>query len=193
MGKANASTTRGSASDLILKTAARLFTEKGVHGTSLNDIADAAGMSKGTLYYHYPAKEQLVLDIADTYIERATDTVFVWMGEVNREMSLKEAVLSLLEALAQQDGVDAQPNLHMVLCTEAATGNKPLAQKLKEAYRAWTVMLEVWLLRASIHNAEMVLRRSRMFFTLLDGYRMQNNGALTGAKLDSIADYLSEE
>jgi AcrR family transcriptional regulator len=193
VGKANVNAARGSASDVILKTAARLFTEKGVHGTSLNDIADAAGMSKGTLYYHYPTKDQLVLDIADAYIGRATDTVFSWMGGVNREMSLKEAVLSLLEALARQDGDDAQPYLHMVLCVEAATGNEPLAQKLKEAYRAWTVMLEVGLLRANIHDAETVLKRSCMFFTLLDGYRMQNNGALTGTNLSSIADFLSEE
>lgn len=193
MGKANVRTVRGSASDVILKTAARLFTEKGVHGTSLNDIADAACMSKGTLYYHYPAKEQLVLDIADAYINRITDTVFVWMGEVNREISLRDAVLSLLEALAQEDGDDAQPYLHMVLCAEAATGNEPLAQKLQEAYRAWTVMLEVGLLRANIRNADTVLRHSRVFFTLLDGYRLQNNGALTGADLSSIADYLSEE
>ncbi|HWS28634.1 MAG TPA: helix-turn-helix domain-containing protein [Clostridia bacterium] len=192
MGKANANAARVSASDVILKTAARLFTEKGVHGTSLNDIADAAGMSKGTLYYHYPAKDQLVLDIADAHIERATDTVFFWMGNVNREISLREAILSLLNALAREDG-DAEPYLHMMLCAEAATGSEPLAQKLSAAYRAWTVMLEVGLLRANIHNAETVLRRSRMFFTLLDGYRLQVNGALTGADLKTIADALAEE
>lgn len=35
----------------ILGTAAQLFTRAGIHGTSLNDIAQAAGLSKGTLYY----------------------------------------------------------------------------------------------------------------------------------------------
>jgi hypothetical protein len=32
-----------------------------------------------------------------------------------------------------------------------------------------------------------------MFFTLLDGYRLQSNGALTGADLEAIADSLAEE
>ena len=51
----------------ILGTAAQLFTRAGIHGTSLNDIAQAAGLSKGTLYYYYPTKEALVNDIAHTH------------------------------------------------------------------------------------------------------------------------------
>ena len=192
MRKENA--VRPSAPDAILKMAARLFTEKGVHGTSLNDIADAAGMSKGTLYYHYPAKEQLVNDIADAYIARATDAMLLWMGGVRRETPLREAVLSLLEALVREDGGEArQAPLHVVLCTEAATGNEPLFEKLSEAYRAWTVILELGLLRANVRDADAVLKRARIFFTLLDGYRLQNGGALTDAALENIADFLSEE
>ena len=37
--------------DAILYTASSLFTQKGVHGTSLGDIAAEAKLSKGTLYY----------------------------------------------------------------------------------------------------------------------------------------------
>ena len=39
----------------ILETATRLFTEKGIHETSLADIAKEARLSKGTLYYYYPS------------------------------------------------------------------------------------------------------------------------------------------
>lgn len=191
MGKTNAE--RLSAPDVILKTAARLFTEKGVHGTSLNDIADAAGMSKGTLYYHYPAKEQLVSDIADAHIGGATDAMLLWMGGVKRETPLREAVLSLLHALVAEDDEARKSLLHVVLCAEAATGNEPLFEKLSEAYRAWTVILELGLLRANVRDADAVLIRARMFFTLLDGYRLQNGGRLTGAELDAIAELLSEE
>ncbi len=188
MGKENA--TRLSASDAILQTAATLFTQKGVHGTSLNDIADAANMSKGTLYYHYPSKEQLVNDIADGHIVRATDAVFLWMGSINREMPLREAVFTLLETLSSDA---AQPLLHVVLCAEAATGNEPLEGKLSEAYRAWTVMLELGLLRANVKDTQVVLNRARLFFPLLDGYRLQNNGRLCGAQLEMLADFLAEE
>ena len=44
-----------SVQSLIIATAARLFTERGADGASLNDIAKAADIAKGTLYYYYPA------------------------------------------------------------------------------------------------------------------------------------------
>ena len=190
VGKEN--TERKNAPAAILETAARLFTQKGVHGTSLNDIADAAGMSKGTLYYHYPAKETLVNDIADACLARSTDAVFQWMGGIGRETPLREAYFSLLHALTQDE---AHSLLHVVLCAEAATGNEPLAQKLSDAYRAWEVTLELGLLRANLQNQDAlaVLRRARMFFTLLDGYRLQSGGSLSGAALYGIADFLARE
>ncbi|WP_176594244.1 TetR/AcrR family transcriptional regulator [Sphingobium sp. EM0848] len=44
----------------ILDTAAAMFAEKGFVGTNLQDIADAFGMSRPGLYYHFPSKEKLL-------------------------------------------------------------------------------------------------------------------------------------
>jgi len=49
--------------DEILKTATRIFCEKTYHGTTLQDIATAVGMRKGSLYYHIASKEKLLADI----------------------------------------------------------------------------------------------------------------------------------
>ena len=49
--------------DQILKTATKIFCEKTYHGTTLQDIADAVGMLKGSLYYYISSKEQLLADI----------------------------------------------------------------------------------------------------------------------------------
>ena len=43
----------------ILNTAAEMFAERGFTGTNLRDIADAFGMSRPGLYYHFPSKEKL--------------------------------------------------------------------------------------------------------------------------------------
>lgn len=43
----------------ILAAATRLFTEQGYEGTSVDDIAAAAGVSKQTVYSHYGSKERL--------------------------------------------------------------------------------------------------------------------------------------
>jgi TetR/AcrR family transcriptional regulator, cholesterol catabolism regulator len=47
----------------ILETAARLICEKGYEGTSIHDIAEAAGLTKAGLYHHIRSKEHLLLEI----------------------------------------------------------------------------------------------------------------------------------
>ncbi|HET8575967.1 MAG TPA: TetR/AcrR family transcriptional regulator [Methylomirabilota bacterium] len=44
----------------ILAESARLFNQRGYHGTSLTDIARALGVSKAALYYHVKSKEDIV-------------------------------------------------------------------------------------------------------------------------------------
>ena len=47
----------------ILRTATRIFCEKTYHGTTLQEIASAVGMLKGSLYYYIDSKEKLLADI----------------------------------------------------------------------------------------------------------------------------------
>ena len=44
----------------LLRAAARLFAEHGFEATSMRDIAGAVGMLAGSMYYHFPSKEELV-------------------------------------------------------------------------------------------------------------------------------------
>jgi AcrR family transcriptional regulator len=46
----------------VIRTAARAFDERGYHNTSLDDIAAALGVSKPTIYYYVPNKEQLLFE-----------------------------------------------------------------------------------------------------------------------------------
>lgn len=43
----------------IIETAIPLFAKKGVHATSIQEISDAAGMAKGTLYLYFKSKDDL--------------------------------------------------------------------------------------------------------------------------------------
>jgi len=53
----------------ILEGAIKCFSEKGYRGTSIQDIADALGISKGSLYFYFKSKEDLLLSIFKYYIE----------------------------------------------------------------------------------------------------------------------------
>src|ERR687886_1911726 len=48
----------------LTREAARLFAEKGYHGTSIGDLADALGVQKGTLYSHIASKADLLWEVA---------------------------------------------------------------------------------------------------------------------------------
>jgi AcrR family transcriptional regulator len=53
----------------ILSTAKNLFIQQGYHGLSMRQIAEALGVSKAALYYHFRDKEQLFLAILDSYLD----------------------------------------------------------------------------------------------------------------------------
>lgn len=57
----------------ILKASRKLFTELGYEDTMLEDIAESAEVSKGTIYNYFPNKESLLIGTADEVLERVTD------------------------------------------------------------------------------------------------------------------------
>src|SRR5256885_2885913 len=48
----------------LTRQAARLFAEKGYHGTSIGDLAEAMGVQKGSLYAHIDSKADLLWEVA---------------------------------------------------------------------------------------------------------------------------------
>lgn len=49
----------------LLEVALEVFAGRGFHGTSMNDVADAAGVTKPVLYQHFDSKRALFLDLLD--------------------------------------------------------------------------------------------------------------------------------
>jgi AcrR family transcriptional regulator len=54
---------RGLARGRVLEAALALFAEHGVHGTSLQMIADRVGVGKAAVYYQFRSKEDIVLEV----------------------------------------------------------------------------------------------------------------------------------
>ena len=58
---------------LLLDAAEEVFAEKGFTPATLDDIASAAGYTKGAIYKHFGAKEDLFLAVSDRYWRRYFD------------------------------------------------------------------------------------------------------------------------
>lgn len=63
----------------ILDVAERLFGTKGFDGTSTTDILNEIGIARGTLYYHFKSKE----DILDAMIERMTGSLVAKASDIS--------------------------------------------------------------------------------------------------------------
>jgi AcrR family transcriptional regulator len=61
--------------DRLLRTAGRLFRQKGFEATTVREIAKAAGVLPGSLHYRYATKEALLLTLMEQGITKATDAV----------------------------------------------------------------------------------------------------------------------
>jgi len=59
----------------LLDAANEVFTSKGYHAAAMDDIAEAAGVSKPVLYQHFPSKLDLYLALLDSSCERLVEIV----------------------------------------------------------------------------------------------------------------------
>lgn len=64
VGDVDPATKKGIRRRSVLETATRLFAEQGYRGTSMEDVAAAVGVGKGTLYLYFPTKIDLFVACA---------------------------------------------------------------------------------------------------------------------------------
>lgn len=86
----------------ILDAAEQLFGQKGFDGTSTNDILEKVGIARGTLYYHFKSKE----DIMDALIERYSIWILGAAQEIGADKGIpvNERILRVVMALNISEG-----------------------------------------------------------------------------------------
>ncbi|WP_028547118.1 TetR/AcrR family transcriptional regulator [Paenibacillus taiwanensis] len=95
----------------ILDAADKLFGQKGFDGTSTNDILEKVGIARGTLYYHFKSKE----DIMNALIERYSVRLLSAAQEIgaNKSIALNERIIGVVMALNISDGSNKEIMEHM--------------------------------------------------------------------------------
>jgi len=70
----------------IVHQATRLFLEKGYHGTSIDDITKAAGLTKGALYWYFKSKQDLLEKIVKEFENRFLNGLIQAVEETGGEI-----------------------------------------------------------------------------------------------------------
>jgi AcrR family transcriptional regulator len=133
---------------LILQTAERLFRERGVENVCMAEIAEAAGVGKGTLYRRFANKGELCLSLMDRQMgEFQNGMLAQFEGQTARGIPYLEQLARFLEAL-----VDFT-EIHSPLLIEVArTANIQDARLNLPHY--WQYMTVHALLRSADRNGE---------------------------------------
>lgn len=113
---------------LILKSAESLLKTKALSDISLAEIARNAGISKGTLYYHYKNKEDILFALMDVYLEEQWRNLQDWTSDRSKDTSLPR----LLKYILERDTSTADMRFHFFY--DAVSGNEAMQKKLLERY-----------------------------------------------------------
>jgi AcrR family transcriptional regulator len=82
----------------ILDAAARLFAEKGYSVTSLREVAEAADLRDGSLYYHFSSKEELVDEVTRNGVARAVEHIRAAVDGLGPNASAARRLRALIRA-----------------------------------------------------------------------------------------------
>ena len=81
----------------ILDAALNIFSAKGFHDTKLDEIVAEGGISKGSIYFHFPNKEKLFIALVDQFADlierRAKEAIDQQTPGIQRVRAALEAVL----------------------------------------------------------------------------------------------------
>lgn len=93
----------GETREEILNAAAELFSNQGFNGTSIGDIANAAGLQRGSLSYWFPHKMDLLAELLDRVVTPALDYA-AELETVDAPIEVKLGALVLRDVHAICDG-----------------------------------------------------------------------------------------
>ncbi len=172
----------------IIRAAAKLIIEKGVANTSLADIADEAGISKGTLYYYYPTKGDLVFDISVRHMDHITTSIRSWIAGHGREEGAERVLQMVVETILKSE---TRGYIHFYLIQEALSGNhESLRLRFTEEYDRWLELIAEGL-RQIMEPQTDFATVSRIILSSIDGLLLQNLLRVGPIPLERISRYFA--
>ena len=175
---------RNKSRENIEKIALELFAIKGYHATSVSQIAEKAGISKGLLYNYYKNKEQLL----NSVIMKVFDEIMriIKMSEdLSAEKQIEQMIIQTIDHL-KENITFWRLYLFLVHQSDVQLKLTGIWEKMRDDYMGYFVKLfeEV--------GSKNPVMEAMMLGTIFDGIGLNYVTAPNGFPIDEIRDYLVE-
>ncbi|MEN6419464.1 MAG: TetR/AcrR family transcriptional regulator [Clostridiaceae bacterium] len=170
----------------ILDAAIALFQEQ--HDVSLAEIAKAAHVSKGTLFYHYRSKAEIYLDIGERYWSKLSNDLLIWVDNKDKDTSIPRLVrYTFIRGVFDESGL-----LRLRLFVEAVSGEEgsEIKKRLNEQYAHFKNILKERICeRMPGSDGEQL---AWLLLTLVDGLMVQNTMQNESMDLNAFIEFMAK-
>ena len=108
----------------VLDAAAALAAERGVTATTVDDIAERAGVAKGSVYYSFPSKDAVFEAVLETAVARTAERLGDALATAPAGEALRGVVIAFLA------GVEERPAVAKVVAGELFRTDRPWQESL---------------------------------------------------------------
>ena len=170
----------------ILDAAIALFQEQ--HDVSLAEIAQAAHVSKGTLFYHYRSKAEIYLDIGERYWSKLSNDLLIWVDNKEKDTSIPRLVrYTFIRGVFDESGL-----LRLRLIVESISGEdgSEIKKRLNEQYAHFKNILKERICeRLPGADGEQL---AWLLLTLVDGLMVQNTMQNESMDINAFIEFMAK-
>jgi TetR/AcrR family transcriptional repressor of nem operon len=172
----------------ILTAARTLFSFHGYNSTALEDILNAAGVSKGAFYHHFRSKEQLCQDV----VEKVWEEYKQLAESAYHESEPVEQLRSWLMRLIEQHRLGQWVNCRFITRLSVETGQLgPELQSLIHLFWQWyEEFYEELLVRCGLDREQQAPCAARLLTSTMFGAMWLEQACPSAHTLEEIADSL---
>ena len=120
--------------DLIMAAAVAVAARKGISGSSMDEIAEEAGVAKGSLYYNFPSKDAIFEEILRAGFGRLEDAIRAARVDVEAESAVRAVTVATLRVLQHN------PDRAKIVASEIFRTDRPWVEAIAPARETIVVL-----------------------------------------------------
>ena len=173
MSRVRTRPTRDDTREKLFEAAARVFEEQGIGGASIEDIAAAAGFTRGAFYSNFKSKDELIIAMIEDHVAQSIRRNLDLLAQHKKLADFIDALKTMDRS--RQDPLARSPLLHMemILFVARAEKRRPeLAKRLRARRKLITDIIEIASKNSGRNGVLNPAWTGAIMLALEDGFRL---------------------